>query len=365
MNQTMDTKGIDGLRGIAALCIAIFTHYFLFVPERTYPFYNRLTYWFWNYASYFVDLFFVISGFIMVFVYRNKIKNAQIGFVDFVKKRLLRFYPLMVFALLCVLILQLIHLKMTGVFFAYKDIYDNSVLSFIFNLLCLQGTTLVASSFNAPSWYLSIVLVMYILFYAATYTAGRHDMENIAYMALMLLGIVIAVKNYETVFLNCRGLIGFFAGCLTCTFCEWANRQENRKRQTISGIVFLVFAGTAVTGIMFGHKVFAPDPQVVLIYEMLLWPCLVFLAVHVKLLRAFLKNPVFLFLGKISFSMYLIHFPVMVLLENLNQCFSWNLNYESRKVCLLYVALMMVLSVLCYFFVEQKLMKRLAGAGHA
>lgn len=365
MNQTMDTKGIDGLRGIAALCIAIFTHYFLFVPERTYPFYNRLTYWFWNYASYFVDLFFVISGFIMVFVYRNKIKNAQIGFVGFVKKRLLRFYPLMVFALFCVLILQLIHLKMTGVFFAYKDIYDNSVLSFIFNLLCLQGTTLVASSFNAPSWYLSIVLVMYILFYVATYTAGRHDMENIAYMALMLLGIVIAVKNYETVFLNCRGLIGFFAGCLTCTFCEWANRQENRKRQTILGIVFLVFAGTAVTGIMFGHKVFAPDPQVVLIYEMLLWPCLVFLAVHVKLLREFLKNPVFLFLGKISFSMYLIHFPVMVLLENLNRCFSWNLNYESRKVCLLYVALMMVVSVLCYFFVEQKLMKRLAGAGHA
>lgn len=365
MNQTMDTKGIDGLRGIAALGIAIFTHYFLFVPERTYPFYNRLTYWFWNYASYFVDLFFVISGFIMVFVYRNKIKKAQIGFTDFVKKRLLRFYPLMVFALFCVLFLQLIHLKMTGVFFAYKDIYDNSVLSFLFNLLCLQGTTLVASSFNAPSWYLSIVLVMYVLFYIATYTAGRRNMENVSYMGLLLLGIVIAVKGHETVFLNCRGLIGFFAGCLTCTFCECINRQEKRKQQAVTGIVFAVFAGVTATGIVFGHKVFAPDPQVVLIYEMVLWPSLVVLAVNMKLLRMVLKNPLFLFLGKISFSMYLIHFPVMVLLENLNLWFSWNLNYTSKKVCLLYVAVMMVLSVLCYYFAERKLTKRLAGADHA
>lgn len=365
MNQTMDTKGIDGLRGIAAVSIAIFTHYFLFIPERNYPFYNQLTHWFWNYASYFVDLFFVISGFIMVLVYRNKIKNGQIGFVPFIKKRLIRFYPLMVFALFVVLILQFIHLRIAGVFFAYKDIYDNSVLSFVLNLLCLQGTTLVASSFNAPSWYLSIVLIMYILFYIVTYGAGRHNMENAAYMGMLLLGIVIAVKNYETVLLNCRGLVGFFAGCLTCTVCEQVNKLENRKRQIVTGIVFVVFAAVAVIGIVFGHKVFAPDPQVVLIYEMVLWPCLVFLAVNAGVFRAFLKNPVCLFLGKISFSMYLIHFPVMVLLENMSLIFSWNLNYASKKVCLLYVALMMVLSVCCYYFVEQKLTKRLKGADHA
>lgn len=361
----MDTKGIDGLRGIAAVSIAIFTHYFLFIPERNYPFYNPATYWFWNYATYFVDLFFVISGFIMVYVYRGKIKSGQVGFMPFVKKRLARFYPLMVFALFTVLFLQMIHLKMTGVFFAYKNIYDNSVLSFVLNLLCLQGTSLVASSFNAPSWYLSIVLIMYILFYVSTRAAGTYHMENIAYLGWLLLGVVIAVKNYETVFLNCRGLTGFFAGCLTCTFCEQVNKMENRKKQIVTGIVFAVFLGIVVTGAVFGHKVFAPDPQVVLIYEMLLWPCLVFLTVNVGVLRAFLKNPLFLFLGKISFSMYLIHFPAMVLLEDLNRMFSWNLNYASRKGFLLYVAFMMVLSVLCYYFVERKLTKRLQGAGHA
>lgn len=361
----MDTKGIDGLRGIAALSIAIFTHYFLFLPERNYPFYNQLTHWFWNYASYFVDLFFVISGFLMVYVYRNKIKNAQIDFVTFVKKRLIRFYPLMVFALFCVLILQIIHLKMTGVFFAYKVIYDNSVLSFILNLLCLQGTALLASSFNAPSWYLSIVLIMYILFYISTYWAGRYNMENVAYMGLLLLGIVIAVKNYETVFLNCRGLVGFFAGCLTCIVCEKVNELNKKKKQIITGIVFVVLAGVAAASIIYGHRILAPDPQVVVVYGMFFWPCVVFLSVHAGWLRWILQNPVFLFLGKISFSMYLIHFPSMLLLENMNVIFSWNLNYASKKVCLLYVAVMMALSVLCYYFVERKLTKRLQGAKHA
>lgn len=362
----MDTRGIDGLRGIAALGIAVFTHYFLYVPERNYPFYNSLTYWFWNYASYFVDLFFVISGFIMVYVYRNKIKNAQTGFVPFVKKRLIRFYPLMVFALFCVLILQIIHTRMTGVFFADKEIYDNSVLSFLFNLLCLQGTTLTASSFNAPSWYLSIVLIMYMLFYAATYAAGRYNMENAAYMGLMILGIVIAVKNYETVFLNCRGLTGFFAGCLTCTVCEKMSETEDyRKKRIVTGLVFAVFIGTAVISAVYGHRILAPDPQVVLIYEMVFWPCLVFLAVHLSWFRRFLENPLFLFLGKISFSMYLIHYPSMILLENMNLFFSWNLDYASRKACLLYAAVMMAVSVLCCYLVEQKLTRWLKGVKYA
>lgn len=365
MKQTMDTRGIDGLRGIAALGIAIFTHYFLLVPERNYPFYNHLTYWFWNYASYFVDLFFVISGFIMVYAYRDKIKNAQISFVPFVKKRLVRFYPLMVFALFCVLILQLFYQQMTGFFFAYKTIYDNSVLSFLLNLLCLQGTTLAASSFNAPSWYLSIVLVMYILFYISTRAVGKYHLENVAYAALMLLGIVIAIKGYETIFLNCRGLVGFFAGCLTCVFAERVNELERRKKQLITGFVLLVFAAVCVIGAVFGHCVFAPDPQVILIYEMILWPCAVFLVVHMDIFRWIMKNPLFLFLGKISFSMYLIHYPVMLLLETMNQMFSWNLNYASRKACLLYVAMMIALSVLCYYLVERKLSEWLKGVSHA
>lgn len=365
MKQTMDTKGIDGLRGIAALGIAIFTHYFLLLPERNYPFYNHVTYWFWNYASYLVDLFFVISGFIMVYAYRDKIKNAQVGFVPFVKKRLVRFYPLMVFALFVVLLLQLVYQQMTGLFFAYKTIYDNSVLSFLMNLLCLQGTALVASSFNAPSWYLSIVLVMYILFYAATCAAGKYNMENVAYAGLLLLGIVIAVKNYETIFLNCRGLVGFFAGCLTCVFAEKVNELEKKRKRLMTAAVFLVFAVICVIGAVYGHRVFAPDPQVVLIYEMILWPCAVFLTVHMDWLRRIMKNPVFLFFGRISFSMYLIHYPVMLLLETCNQLFSWNLDYASEKVCLLYVALMILLSVLCYFLVEQKISKRLKGACNA
>lgn len=356
MNGRMDTRGIDGLRGIGAVGIALCAHYYFFVPELNYPFYNRLTYWFWNYASYFVDLFFVISGFIMVHVYRDKIKDRKVSFADFTKKRLIRFYPLMVFSLCCVLVLQVIHKTMTGEFLVENLIFDNSILTFILNLLCLQGTSLVGSSFNAPSWYLSIVFIMYVIFYVITYVTGKYHKENLAYGAMFLLGLVIAVKGYSTVFLNCRGLVGFFAGCLLYEACRRINEMEDiKKKNFIIWTAFFVLIGVCALGVKYSHAVFASNVLVVVVYEILIWPLCVFLAINMPFVRWTLKQKPLTFLGKISFSMYLIHFPVMVALDDANIIFSMGLNYASKRVFVLYACLVLVISILCYYFVECKL----------
>lgn len=352
----LDTRGIDGLRGIAAVGIALFAHYYFFVPELNYPFYNRLTYWFWNYASYFVDLFFVISGFVMVHAYRDKIKLQKIGFTDFVKKRLVRFYPLMVFSLFCVLVLQLVHQAATGVFFVNELIYDNSVWTFLLNLLCLQGTSLLGSSFNAPSWYLSIVLIMYVLFFLGTYWSGKYNKENLFYGAMVLLGIVIAVKGYPVVFLNCRGMIGFFTGCLLHEACVRIQSMETvRGKNMLVGTALAILLGICILGAWKGHAVFAPSTLVVVVYGILIWPLCVLLAVHMPFVRWILSRKMFVFLSGISFSMYLIHFPVMVFLEDVNVLFGLGLNYASRKVFVLYVCLLMVAAMLCHYIVERKL----------
>lgn len=358
----MDTGGIDGLRGIAAMGIAFFSHYYFFGPEENFPFYNRVTHWFWNYSSFFVDLFFVISGFVMVYAYREKIKGRKIGFKDFIKKRVIRFYPLMVFALFCVLFLQLLHRRLTGVFFVDELIADNSLLAFVMNLMCLQGTSLLGTSFNAPSWYLSVVLVMYILFFVVTYVAGKYDMENPAYAAMLLLGLVMAVKNCPYVFLNCRGLIGFFSGCLLYEVCNCVNRiKEKQKKNVIIGTAFFALLIICAIGIRYGHAVFAPSVLVVVVYGMVIWPLLVFLVVCMPAFRWVLQQKLFLFLGKISFSMYLIHFPVMIVLQDVNIILNLGLNYEAKKVFILYVLLVLVISVCCYYLVERKMTNYFKG----
>lgn len=362
MKNGMDTRGIDGLRGIAAIGIAWFAHYYFLLPEDMFPFYNGITHWFWNYSTYFVDLFFVISGFVMVHVYRERIVKRQIGFADFVKKRLIRFYPLMVFSLICVVILQEIHKVTAGIVFEDVLIADNSVLAFLLNLLCLQGTSLVSSSFNAPSWYLSIVLIMYILFFVVTYFAGKYGKEKLAYFLMMILGITLAIKGYPTVFLNCRGVTGFFAGCVLHEVCSRVcEMTDTKKKNAVAWSALLALLFIAVLGIKYSHGLFAASNQVIVVYEIFIWPLCVFLAVCMPWIKWILSRKVFVFLGKISFSMYLIHYPVMILMDNINIACNVGLHYEGEKAFVVYVTMVMVISVLCYYFVEKKLDKLVKG----
>ena len=364
MEQRMDTRGIDGIRGIAALGIAICSHYYFLLPELNYPFNNGITYWFWNYSSYFVDLFFVISGFLMAYLYADKIAQKQITFVSFIKKRIIRFYPLMVFSLFCVLFLQLIHQYLAGDFFVSDLITDNSLLSFLFNLLCLQGTSLVKSSFNAPSWYLSVLLIMYIIFYAAVFISSKFNHRLFAYFIMLVTGITLAVNGTPTVFLNCRGVIGFFAGCLLYEIITAVHRLPEKVNIVIDYAAFIVLVCVAFLGIGFGYGIFARPDQVVIVYEILIWPLIVFSAVEIPWIRAILKCKVLTYLGKISFAMYLMHFPAMLILVNCNIAFGLNVHYESKKFFVLYVISVLLIAVVCHYFVEQKFAGLLKGVDH-
>lgn len=355
MEQKLDTKGIDGLRGMAALGIGICAHYYFWLPEQNYPLCNSLTYWFWFHAGYLVDLFFVISGFVMALSYRDRISRGKVQFVPYARRRLERFYPLMVVTLILTLILQLIHQHFAGLFFMNDIIFENNVLSFVLNLLCLQGTSLVTSSFNAPSWYLSTIFILYIVFYLVTYVAGKKHMENIAYAAMVLFGIAIGIKGFPTVFLNSRGVIGFFMGCLLYAFCEYLQTLEKSRRNLWLWSAFAVLMILLGMGICSGHKYFAPYNQIIIVYELVIWPALVLLAILAKPLREVLKLKIFQFLGKISFSMYLIHFPVMIALETANVAFHLNLNYAAKKVLLLYIVFVFIATILCYYLVEKPL----------
>lgn len=361
MEKHLNTKGIDGLRGIGAVCIALFSHYYFWVSDKIYPFYNGVTQWFWNYASYFVDMFFIISGFIMVYVYKDKIKEKKITFSEFVKKRLVRFYPLMVFSLVAVALLQFVHYKLCGEFFADKLITDYTLLAFVLNLLCLQGTSLVNSSFNAPSWYLSTVLIMYIVFFIITFWAGKYEKEKTAYVAMMLFGLVLAIKAYPTVLLNCRGVLGFFTGCVLCEICDWYTGVDKKKKSIVNVVLFLVLLSICALGIIYSHDFFSTNVLLVVVYTIVIWPLIVFLVVNMPILTKVMSIKPLMFLSRISFSLYLMHYPVMVALDGVNEVLKLGINFASRRGFVIYVFVVFSAAVVCHYLIEEKLTKYFKG----
>ncbi len=99
--------------------------------------------------------FFVLGGFCMTLGYRDKILSSQFNYLDFVKNRLLKLFPLHWITLLVAVLLQ---------------INDGSfVLSrkLIANFMLLQSWVPKMDyyfSFNAVAWYLSTLMLFIVLF---------------------------------------------------------------------------------------------------------------------------------------------------------------------------------------------------------
>src|SRR5882724_2558590 len=93
---------LDALRGLAALAVPAFTHYQHFGGDRNaYP-YNAVpaVHWLYVYSQFFVDLFFVLSGFVLTFRYFEPISAGRVDAREFFLLRFSRLYPLHALTLL-------------------------------------------------------------------------------------------------------------------------------------------------------------------------------------------------------------------------------------------------------------------------
>ena len=83
---------LDGLRGVAALMVVVFHLSEAFSYD---PVYKHL-----NHGFLAVDFFFVLSGFVIGYAYDERIKEGSMTFWTFLKSRLIRLQPMVLFGLL-------------------------------------------------------------------------------------------------------------------------------------------------------------------------------------------------------------------------------------------------------------------------
>ena len=146
-----EIKALTGLRGIAALYVVIFhaNGHYLF-PQTFRPFIRH------GYMA--VDLFFILSGFVMAMTYASMFSDGFSirNFKQFLLLRLARIYPL--FALMTLLTAVLIGTVMTKV----STVPDlPKALFFNFTLVHVWG---LSNSIVPPSWSISTEWLAYLLF---------------------------------------------------------------------------------------------------------------------------------------------------------------------------------------------------------
>jgi peptidoglycan/LPS O-acetylase OafA/YrhL len=335
MSCTRRIPSLDGLRGVAAIAVMFFHFNIFFLPQaRLYDLVPSV-----GRAYLAVDLFFLLSGFVMAHVYgRLLASNLRAHWLDFARARFARIYPTFVVTTLTMVIL-------VGIFHTPLMFISFSNRSLALQPFLLQQWAR-GLSWDYPSWSISTEAVAYVsfVFSAGLLLTGKRP----RLMAACCFSIVAALSIARDGSLNCfvgvlalvRTLAEFSLGALLYR----AHSDRSRFPTKWAAIITVVAAGLA--------KVTHLDFLAVAAFGCLIYYSSTATDAFAKLLN----SPPFVALGNWSYSIYLWHAPthyaVMVAFAAAGYPVSDLGLSNSRLVLFATVSVVVSLSAFSYHYVE-------------
>ena len=349
-------RPLDSLRGIAAIGVAFFWHYKHFNyayfenNPAALPLYSVFN-WFYIYGWNLVDFFFVLSGFIFMHVYSKSIVEEKISERTFFILRLSRLYPLHIITLFAVAFLQY-YRYFSGKGFFQCDI--NDLYHFILNLLFIQaGFFEDGLSFNGPSWSLSCEILAYFLFF---YVLKKIKKPIPVFVLFVFTGLsVLQMQANVPLFnaSNAKMLIGFFIGCLTFILNLHIHKMNSRNKNILFGTILMF---TILIGLMIYKTGFAKTlGHWDRVMPILVYPLLIISALNVFFLNRFFSLRPLTYMGDLSYSIYLIHFPVQLMMVTFLPMIGLVPDYNSWKGLAVFVVITTALASLSYHLAEKPL----------
>lgn len=344
---------LDGLKGLSGCVILIF-HYSNFIEYiDVYPL-NWILHPFYQYGYLCVELFFIISGFIIVRKYEDHISSGEISFSVFFGKRFANLYPLFLLTNMTTFILEFFSKVLTGRYLWSNPIDATLVLSVI--PLNFPGGL---SPMNRPSWFVSAILLMYAIFYVINKFVKTRSGKIGAWLCMIALGTILGTLDADFIRNNLflfggdfyRGMISFSIGILL---------QYLYSCKFVTYIVWPCIAAYFAGVITFGSDFLdAPHRQGVWIYFIL--PFVLYIVVYFPPICAVLSGKAVQFLGKISYSLFLVHYPLNVLFVILKR--KWiDINFSSIGFFIFYLVFTIIVAICVYYFVEAPIKKKIPNS---
>jgi peptidoglycan/LPS O-acetylase OafA/YrhL len=372
---------LDALRGLAALSVVVWHWQHFFALDGSWPqnwdaaaqpFHSVLKPLYYE-GWMAVDLFFALSGFVFFWLYGEAIREQRIGAAKFALLRFSRLYPLHFATLIAVSVLQLLFVRESGSFFIYTA---NDPWHFLVNLAFVQQWTPSRGDlgFNGPSWSVSVEVLLYGIFFVFCRVGLR------SWQALALVALGLAIYHWNTPV--ARGLIGFFMGGLAFHASEILAARQGARR--IAGLICAAallawgavgieaywgpFDGRLAAWVAGFHdpagRDYAEHAQF-LAFILIVSPLSIMaLALHEHVLGGrygFLSG-----LGDISYSTYLLHFPLQLAVALAALRFGIPVRiFHSEAVMVGFFAVLIGLGALSYNLFERPAQAMLRGKSGA
>ncbi len=250
-----------------------------------------------------VDLFFILSGFIMSYTYLSSFELNKAGvFGDFMMRRIARIVPLN----LAVLALFVVAAQLSIAALGRNIIYSPNVgIGDIFaNSLMLQGLG-IGINMNGPSWSVSAEFAAYAIFpLLIVGTFSRHRAARLAVIAISLCGIFWIAANHPRLGMATETIAENLVRC----FAEFAIGMATYRAYRGIGTRGAALLGSdraafAIMGLCCASMLLRLDLPAVLLFPALIAS----LALNDGAAKRMMSRPSIYFLGQVSFSLYLLH----------------------------------------------------------
>lgn len=358
----MRVNSIQFLRAVAALLV-VYEHS-MDVANRYGTSWQQKLYHLDNFGCIGVDLFFVISGFIITYV-ANKYSGFNDG-TNFLQKRFNRINPIYYVAILFCLVVFIIQVN---VYHIPSLLYINKIIGSLVDSLVILPTSSEISAFShllIVGWTLSFEWLFYLIFFALIICKVKRKALFLTLSILVLIGIGQLVKpnDLRIQFLTNPIMLEFILGAFICHIYL----HYSKISTWLSSILLLTGLLSYLCLIRFGYGNvwFYLDTITgkMSLNKFLLWgiPSGLIVAGCVFLeknghLRKLFSNPLAVLLGNASYSIYLIHYTIL----NLFQLLYYKTKFFWDGDVMIWMQLIVATAASVWFYklIEARLLKYL------
>ncbi|MBS1932368.1 MAG: acyltransferase [Bacteroidetes bacterium] len=361
-HKTRYLSNLTPLRGIAALLVAIF-HFEMaiarFVPAQQTMFFEK------SYLM--VDLFFIMSGFIIFHVYRESFLDAikKENLKKFIVARFARIYPLHIFSLLLLVILVIA--------FSPAGTYPNRIedpSAILTNVFLLQSYYIHnIFTWNIPAWSISAEWISYMMFPLLALFIGKKKRLSVVVLIVLVITAYLSImfllprKNpmnpaipvphninttYDYGFL--RGIAGFITGMSMYILYQSSTAKKIFQKDVtvLFSLILLVLAMHFAVS----------DGYCIILFAAIV----IAFACNGGYLHKICNNRILQYLGLISYSIYLmqiflqepfskgLRLPGVIGLGRGKQNIAF---FPGLMYCIIYLLLLVAISSLTYYCIEQ------------